>query len=252
MRWWRWSVVSLALTSPGCVPFLVPPARVETGIGTRVHPPKTREGVQGSRATGLLRAGLHPLQLVGPEAPTWADFAFGYRSEWMLDDSERPLHGPYAELGLYPVRPRVSRSTRLRFGGYTSADAILSSGREPGLGATLGTVVELTGFSSGTFGHEDEEDTVGGVTHGQWAVGLFASTSFRNADDRFSQTLGTGLSVRLPFVFGVACCVWDWSSKSEEGDSEPRSASQGWHRKRPQPEKRREYQPARPRKKRKD
>ncbi len=248
-------MVSLALTSTGCVPFLVPPARVETGIGTRVRPPKTRDGVEGSRATGMMRAGLHPLQLIGPEAPAWADFAFGYRSEWVLDDSERPLHGPYAELGLYPVRPRLSRSTRLRFGGYTSADAILTSAREPGLGATLGTLVELTGFSSGAFGHADDEDLVGGVTHGQWAVGLFASSSFRNADDRFSQTISTGLSFRMPFVVGIACCAWpgNWSSStSEEDSSEPRPASKSWHPKRSQPEKRRDYEPARPRKKQKD
>jgi hypothetical protein len=261
MRWWLWSwAIGLALSSSACVPFLVPPARVESGIGTRVHPPKTPEGVEGSRATGVLRAGFHPLQLVGPGAPPWADFGFGYRSEWVLDDSEQPLHGPYAELGLYPVRSRLSNETRLRFGGYTSADALLTSAREPGYGATLGTLIEVTGFSSGAFGHSDGDDAVGGLSHGQWAVGLFANTSFRNADDRFSQTLSTGLSFRMPFVVGVACCAWprgNWSlselgSSTSDDSSEPRRSSKGSHRKRSEPEKRREYHPARPRRKNKD
>lgn len=259
MCFWRWWLTGLALASAGCVPFLVPPARVESGIGTRVHAPKTPEGVEGSRATGLVRAGVHPLQLSGPGAPPWADLAFGYRSEWVLDGSERPLHGPYAELGLYPLRPRLSRNTRLRFGGYTSADAVLTSAREPGLGGTLGTLVELTGFSSGAFGHSDGEGAVGGVSHGRWAVGLFVSTSFRNAERRFSQTLTTGLSLRIPFVVGIACCAWSAAnvlsdvaaSTSDRASAPPRSSS-GDQRNRAEPARRRDYQPARPRKKKKD
>lgn len=214
----------------------------------------------GSRATGVLRAGFHPLQLVGPGPPSWADFGFGYRSEWVLDDTERPLHGPYAELGLYPVRPRLTNEMRLRFGGYTSADAVLTSAREPGLGATLGTLLEITGFSSDSFGHSDEDGAVAGMNHGQWAVGVFAATSFRNADDRFSQTLTTGLSFRMPFVAAVACCAWprgDWhlfdsDSSTSDVSSTPRSESKGWHRKRSEPQRRREYYPARPRRKQKD
>lgn len=256
---WRWWLTGLTLAFGGCVPFLVPPARVESGLGTRVHAPKSPEGVEGSRATGLVRAGVHPLQLIGPGAPLWADIAFGYRSEWLLDASEQPLHGPYAELGLYPLRPRLSRTTRLRFGGYTSADAVLASVREPGLGATLGALVEVTGFSSGAFGHSDGEDTVGGVSHGRWAVGLFASTSFRNVDQRFSQTLTTGLSLRIPFVAGIACCAWSAAnllsdvaaSTSDRAAMRSRSSS-GVQRKRAEPARRREYHPARPRRKEKD
>lgn len=241
-------VAVLLSWNAGCVGFIVPPARVESGLGTRVHAPRTAEGKPGSRATGVLRAGFHPLQLVGPEAPPWADVGFGYRSEWVLDETEAPLHGPYAELGLYPVRTRLGARTRFRFGGYTSADAFLTPARDPGLGATLGTLAEVTGFSSAAFGSSDEDDLVAGASYGQWAVGLFASTSFRNANGRFSQALTTGFSLRVPFVVGFACCArpeLDWlgdsTSKVDRGSTKAR-------RKRSEP-KRRVYHPARPRRK---
>jgi hypothetical protein len=234
----------LVLSSSGCVPFALPPARVETGIGTRLYAQDPSSGALGPQSTRVLRGALHPLQLREDPASRLLDIGLGYRGEWLVAAPSAALHGPYAELGLYPVRASLSPRLRLRWGGYASGDALLSERQGPGFGATLGTLLEFSGETrSGSFAAVDDDATVFGTAQGQWAVGLFASTAVREVDDDFSQSVVTGMSVRVPLVVGVACCVWPkFGGHKSAGASTHPGASPS--RSRPA---RRKYEVARPR-----
>jgi hypothetical protein len=237
-------ILPLVLSASGCLPFAVPPARVETGIGTRLYTRDPSNGALGPQSTRVLRGAIHPLQLRKDPANRLLDVGLGYRGEWLVAVPSPALHGPYAELGLYPVRASLSRRLRLRWGGYASGDALLSARQDPGFGATLGTLLEFSGETlSGNFSRVDTDSAVFGTAQGQWAVGLFASTAVREVDDDFSQSVVTGMSVRLPLVVGVACCVWP---KFGQQKSAGASTQSGANPSRSRPA-RRKYELARPR-----
>jgi hypothetical protein len=227
------------------MPFAVPPARIEMGPGTVLHERNQPIDAAGPRNTTVLRGGLHPTQLLDAPAARLFDVGLGYRSEWQLELPEQTIHGPYAELGVYPLRLSVAPRTRVRWGGYASADAVLMRDRDPGLGATFGSLLEVTGeVRNGRFAKIDSDSTVVGAAQGQWAVGWFASTTLRELDDDFSQSLVTGLSVRLPFVVGLACCAWPRLGKR---DRQVERAAKVSAEKPPRTRPRRVYRPARPR-----
>jgi hypothetical protein len=240
--------VTIAGLASACLPFAVPPARVESGLGARLHDPDPPSVPGASTQTVALRAGFHPTQVMDAPVDRKWDVGLGYRGEWRLNDHAPPLHGPYAELGFYPLRASVGRGTRLRWGSYASADAVFAESGTPGPGATLGTVFEVTGSTSGTFSRADQDTAVAGAAFGQWAFGLFASTSLREVDDRFSQSVITGMSLRVPFAAGVACCFWPSVASDDRTQVASSSSSKAAKQTRPSPSKR-SYRVARPRRK---
>ena len=231
----------VAALGSACLPFAVPPARVESGIGARLLDREAASTSPSSTQAGAFRAGFHPTQLLSsPSDRTW-DVGLGYRAEWRLHEQSPPLHGPYAELGFYPLRTGLGRTTRLRWGSYASADAVFEETTTPGPGATLGTLLELTGSTSGTFSSSDKDSAVAGAAFGQWAFGLFASTSLREVDRRFSQSVITGMSLRVPFAVGVACCFWPSFDAIDSSQVASSSSSRATPK--------RKYRAARPRRK---
>jgi hypothetical protein len=233
-------LVAIAGSISGCLPFAVPPARVESGIGTRLFDREEPGGTSAATPTGVLRAGFHPTQLFDSAENRRWDVGLGYRLEWRLHEQTPPLQGPYAELGFYPLRLAVGRGTRFRWGSYTSADAVLRDGAGFGPGATLGTLIELSGTTSGTFSNADDQGGVAGAAFGQWAFGMFANTSLRAIDDRVSQSMTAGMSLRVPFAAGVACCFWPSLASSASKKSVARRSQDP-------PARRRRYRVARPR-----
>lgn len=221
-----------------------------------------------------MRAGFHPLQMLDRPERGVLDVGAGYRAEW-LGSLPEPVHGPYAELGAYPVNALLSPSVRLRWGGYGTVDAIVGAPRpfhNRGLGGTLGTLLEITGHGTGTYADMDEDGAVLGAIHGQWAVGVFASAGTRRLDRASYQNLIAGISFRVPFTAGIVCCVWpgdsdddddDDAQPTDEGADPPvedrgRSAKRSphpWRLRRSEPPKlreRREYVPAEPRRREKE
>jgi hypothetical protein len=224
------------------MPFAVPPARVESGVGTRL-PGRDLPSEPGIPTTaGVLRAGFHPTQLLGSAEQKKWDVGLGYRLEWPIHQQAPPLQGPYVEVGMYPLRVAVSRGTRLRWGSYTSADLVLGENSSFGPGATFGTLIELTGSTSGTFSQADNQGGVLGAAFGQWAFGMFANTSLREIDDHLSQSVTAGMSLRVPFAAGIACCFWPSLSSSSSSSRSVAKRSQP-------PERKRTYRVARPRRK---
>jgi hypothetical protein len=195
--------------------------------------------------TGSLRGGIHPVQVIPRPLERSFDAGLGYRADWQLEGTSPTLHGPYAEVGLYPLRLPLGKRTRLRWGGYASADGFIATGKVPGYGATLGTLLEISGTTAGTFSDEGSDGFVLGAVHGQWGVGAFANTSVREVDDEFSQGIVTGMSLRLSFTVGVVCCaVPDFGSN----DSQEVRSSSGPSKKKASRSMRREHRVARPRK----
>lgn len=255
--------IVLAGLGSACLPFAVPPARVETGLGARWFEREAPSSQDSVAEVGVVRAGFHPTQLLEAPAERSWDFGLGYRAEWRIDAKpategrSAALQGPYAEVGVYPLRASLGSGTRLRWGGYASADAVFGEDRKFGPGATLGTLLEVTGDGAGSFTSTDSEGGVTGLAYGQWALGLFAHASLRRADDRFSQSLITGLSFRLPFVAGVACCFLPEFSPNKDSDvaslgpefGASDTSSSRSDRARPSKSKQRRYRAARPRRK---
>lgn len=223
-----------------CLPFVVPPARLEMGPGLRLHEDRARDVKDG---TALIRAAVHPMQVLDGAADQLFDVGVGYRAELPLHDEgeARTLAGPYAELGVYALRVPLGSSTRLRWGGYASADLDLTSTEPVGFGTTLGTLLEITGSSGGPFANHDADSHVLGMAKGQWGIGIFANTSLREVRSDFTQGISAGLSVRIPFMAGVVCCAWSWSS--HDGSSSHAPHRHETHRERGK----REYRRATPR-----
>jgi hypothetical protein len=245
----RWlSIVTLAGLGSACLPFAVPPARVESGLGARLQDRDAASQHGVSAQAGALRAGFHPTQVMDSPGERKWDVGLGYRAEWRLHEQAPPLHGPYAEFGFYPLRARVGSGTRLRWGSYVSADAVFGEGTKPGPGATFGTLIEVTGSTSGTFSSTDQDSAVAGAAFGQWAFGMFASTSLREVDDSFSQSVITGMSLRVPFAVGVACCFWPSLASNDRSKVASSSSSASTPNSRRSAPKR-SYRVARPRRK---
>ena len=216
------------------------------GAGARFHEPAAGTETR-STPTGVIRAALHPTQVWDTSVDQLLDAGVGYRAEIPIREREpaATLHGPYAEVGLYPVRLPIGRTTRLRWGGYGSADLELASPHSVGFGGTLGTLLEVSGVSNGAFAGTDQDGAVAGVAHGQWAVGVFANASLRDVHGDFAQGLSAGLSVRMPFMAGIACCVWPSSDDSDSGKKRKRH-----HERKRRDRKPREYRAAEPRRER--
>jgi hypothetical protein len=254
--WVLFALMALSLSS-GCLPFIVPPARVSLGAGARLGAVPGAEP-HARRDFVALRAGLHPLDVLAGSETRMVDVAVGYQGELPPAKSTPSVYGPYLELGVYPVAAPVSTAFRLKAGLYGTADLLYRSGYpDVGVGGTMGALVELTARTDGVFSDNSRDGSVVyGRSAGRWAVGLFGSGSLRSFSDGAYSDLVIGLSARIPFAVGVVCCVWPRSSSRQthhdDGEREappnrPHSAHPAPEQSQPEPAVPRKHVPAQPR-----
>ncbi|HEY8946495.1 MAG TPA: hypothetical protein VIM73_19725 [Polyangiaceae bacterium] len=196
--------VVLLLVAGGCVPFVVPPARVRMGVG-QVRVDAADQAPQGANTLSEISVGVHPLQLDSANPPEALDVGLGYRVEGVQAGEGREhaftAHGPELEVGYYPFRFRAARLGF--FTEFAALDLTGDRGRwEPGV--AVGTVLELTGFSNGSASQHDADGVFFGKQYGQWGVGIYAGAAYRGFDDRQHLQATLGLAVRIPFLAGIA------------------------------------------------
>lgn len=261
---------SLALTlstligSAGCLPFALPPSRVSAGGGPIVNRLDERAGSEPAAGVASLRAGVHPLQALDAAPRAWLDAGAGYQVEGPLRAGAPYVHGPYLDLGVYPMRLPLNKTAYLRGGGRVLFDYLLLRGAgasEDGFGGALVGNLEVTSEGSGAFVNADEDAAVAGLTQGAWGVGLFAGAESRRFGDSHYEGATFGVTLRVPLVIGVICCALPWSGHDEaaptttgsqrrHAPAPPKSAvkerrrgsSKAKGRRRPAPD----YEPARP------
>ncbi len=218
MRWLTTLVFSLG--GSGCLPFVVPPAKLSVGAGPAVGSIPRTSGTLEPRSVTTLRAGLHPLQLVEGASRRAFDLGLGYGGDFVFGrapehyDERAVAHGPYLEGAYYPVRLPVGSTSTFRWGARVNADLLFL---EPldllGYGAMAATEIELSGDANGPFAEADEQDGIlAGAAIGQWSIGAFLGGAVRAFPEARYGALTAGISVRIPFAFGVACCAWSWGS----------------------------------------
>jgi hypothetical protein len=172
------------------------------------------------------------------------DVGIGYnvetdgRNEMTTDRRAPTLYGPYLELSAYPLRLPVSERYALRAGASSSLDVLFREGADsPGVGLSLGPSLELTGNVTGRFNTEADDGSVTvGDALGYWAVGLSGAASLRKFEDHYSRGFAAGISFRIPFAFGIACCaVPHFGGSDDSSGSDASSSSSGPTRTRANP-----------------
>lgn len=238
-------VVTLLLTQlAGCAPFVVPPARLSIGPAMRQGDIADGEGKVSKGPLLAFRAGLHPMQALKDGDRRLLDVGIGYnveaddRKEASIGRRAPTLYGPYLELGAYPLRLPVSERYALRAGANSSLDILFRDGYEgAGVGLSVGPSFELTGNVTGPFNTEEDDGSVTvGDASGYWAVGLFGNASLRKFEAQYSRGFAAGISFRIPFAFGIACCaVPHFGSSDDSSSSDASSSSSGSTRTRANP-----------------
>ena len=222
--------VLLALSAaPGCLPFITPPARVSLGPALRVDPLPGSSSADATPAFTSLRAATHPLDLADAAESQWFDVGLGYQAELAASEAVATVHGPYLELGAYPLAARVGSGVTLRGGAYGTLDGLWRTGSsDPGLGGSLGLLFEVSGGSSGVFsGAGGDGSLVAGYARGRWGVGVWGSGALRDFSDGAYRAVAMGVSVRMPLLAGVLCCALPDFSSHGSSSTRPSSASSG-------------------------
>lgn len=221
----------VALAGSGCLPFVTPPARVSLGPALRVDPVRASSNVDSDAQLTSLRAASHPLDLLDEAEGQWLDLGLGYQAEFAASDDVATVHGPYLELGAYPLAARIGSGVTLHGGAYGTVDSLWRRGTsESGFGGSLGLLLEASGSSASTFaGAGNDGSLVAGYARGRWGVGVWGSGALRDFSDGAYRAVAMGVSVRLPLLAGVVCCALpDFSSRghgSRQGSSH--AASRG-------------------------
>jgi hypothetical protein len=220
--------IALSIVSAGCLPFVTPPARVSVGPATHFDPLPGAAEENSQTGFTALRAATHPLDLVDGAENNWFDFGLGYQAEFppAHEQDGQAVHGPYLELGAYPLSAQLGSNLTLRGGAYATVASLWRTGLpSPGVGGSLGGLVEISGGADGTFaGSGSDGSVVAGYARGRWGVGLWGSGSLHDFSDGAYRGVAAGLSVRLPLLAGVVCCAWPEFGKHGGGGS-ARSAS---------------------------
>jgi hypothetical protein len=218
---------ALAWLASGCLPFIVPPARISVGAGAELGK-VPGSSPQAAQSFVALRGGIHPLDALSGSEKSVLDVALGYQGELPTEQTTPRVYGPYLELGAYPLNTPLSTALTLKAGLFGSADLLYRSGfAETGVGATVGGLVEVTGRADGPFAStSDDGSVVAGSSAGRWSVGLFGSGSRRGFSDGAYNDVVIGLSVRVPFAAGIVCCAWPHSGsttheRASEHDEQP-------------------------------
>ena len=192
--------VAVAAAPLGCLPFALPPARASiTASSDDPHE-------LNARAT------VHPQQFAKEWMDRPVDIGLGVVSDSDPDEDYVSTVGPGLEVGAYPGRASFSEGDAIARGGlvhhvdlHVTTDAVTREllGDAYVAGALL-AAVEVAWFGEG-FG--SSKDVIG-VFYGEMALGVWAGIRGRIEPDAFVVTPAIGLSIRLPFLAGIVCCVW--------------------------------------------
>jgi hypothetical protein len=220
----------------GCMPFALPPARLSLGSGPVTgFVPHAGSEMPLEVATSF-RAGVQPLDLSegGSERPF--DLGAGYVLDLLSGpvargsdvpalDEHAYVQGPYVQAAYSPWRWDIG-SAWLRVGGRGDLDLLfVGDARDTGFGGSAVLELELSQDASGPLVSEDDDEPgfVAGVQQGRWAFAAFAGGTLRQFDATGYGGLTAGVSLRLPFVAGIACCAWP--GRNREG-AQPRKRAQ--------------------------
>jgi hypothetical protein len=214
----------LVALSTGCLPFVVPPAKLSGGAGPATGQVERDTGDVEPRSTTTLRAGFHPLSMMPEASSSRFDAGVGYGGDLVFGHAPPPYrrataHGPYLEGAYYPVRLPAGRAT-FRWGARANVDLLFLEPRDVmGYGGTLVTELEIGGQATGAFTNTDGDGAVFGTSFGSWSLGAFAGGTARSFPDSRYGAFTVGLSARLPFLAGIVCCAWPGESVSDSGSS---------------------------------
>lgn len=220
----------LLSVSSGCLPFATPPSQVSVGPATHFDPIPGSAGERSPSRFTEVRAAAHPLDLMDGADDNRVDVGLGYQAEFPNAENlaGKTVHGPYVELGAYPLVAHLGPTLTLRGGTYATVASLFREGLdEPGVGGSLGARVELSGGAAGTFAGSGSDGTaVVGVARGRWGIGLWGSGSLQDFSDGAYHGVAAGVSVRLPLLAGVVCCAWpDFSRHASSGASSHSASS---------------------------
>lgn len=219
----------LVAASPGCLPFVVPPARLSMGPGLRSHAVSGTPEEPLRTGVATFRAGLHPLGVLRDGYRKPYDLGVGYSVEGSSDVDVPTVHGPYLELGAYPLIHELNEKLALRAGVQASLDALFQTNQDDArVGLSVGPLVELTGDASGPFaGTGDDGGVILGASHGYFGVGVFANASLRDLGQGLTTTYSGGLSLRIPLAAGIVCCAIPSLGGGESSGSGSESGGSG-------------------------
>lgn len=211
-----WLVLLAFALTPSCFPYALPPAKVSVGSVVAGAPVITRSGEVERPDPTLVRVGFHPLDLAESELPL--DVGVGYETEFVASGELPTMQGGYVELGLYPVSAKLSEHVRLRLGAYGTLDGLVREDLpSAGFGGSLGGLFELTGRVNGAIDSVNSDGSRNtGYALGRWGIGLFASGSLREFHGNAQPGAAVGVSVRIPLLAGIVCCLS--SSEASDGD----------------------------------
>lgn len=239
----------MALTT-GCLPFVVPPAKVEIGAGPAMGAVKRSGGTLRPKSVTQLRAGFHPLDMMPTAADGPFDAGIGYGGDLVFGHSpgggRTSAHGPYLEAAYFPLRVPAGKAV-FRWGARGDLDLLyLEPKNVLGWGGTLVTELEITGHAQGAFADADGDGAVFGTAWGQWSLGAFVGASARDFPVSHYQAITAGISARLPFMLGIVCCAFISPRSSSGGGSSNISFSGGSSTTATAPRPRHETRPATP------
>ena len=219
-------LAALALPLVGCyaLPFASPPLRITNSFaktfGEQRLPVDGQLEVDTDDWAYVFRGAVHPVQLWRSQQHRRFDVGAGYLVEYFLPagTEEHTKHGPFLELGWFPLVLRGARSGAARLGVHATGELLLQD-RAVGGGAAVGVTFEITNYFHGPLAtssaDDDEHEHLHGhrkkgkdgffvgAGFGEVGVGLGLELAYRRMRDHGYLVLGLNLVIRLPAAAGI-------------------------------------------------
>ncbi len=182
----------VALLASGCLPFAVPPARVEAGAGLEATE---------TRPIAAVKASVQPLGMFAPAHRRRVDAGMGYG--FITRGADSTVHGPFVSGEYFLWQRDIAADRAWRLGVLGSGGLAFSGESERGYQAALGVDFEQTGFVGGFA--SGNQVAVGG--YGEWTFGTFASVGVMRVGGLDLYSFVVGLQGRVPGSIGAICCL---------------------------------------------
>lgn len=185
----------LAVFPPACMvlPFGIPPIQVQGGGEGRLIRPLPDPSV--SAGAGMLRVGLHPLQLYRKAKVRFWDAGAGYS----LDYSKAYyIHGAYLDGGIFFARTDYSR-----LGIHAVPKLLFDNQRGTGGGIAVQFTGEYFTFADGDFADAGPKGAIFGSAYGEASIGFYAEASGSVVGNISCTAFGLGIQARIPAAGGI-------------------------------------------------
>ncbi len=189
----RWPVLSLLAS--GCLPFALPPSRVEVGGGAEASE---------ARPVAVVRGSVHPLGMFRRTRERVVDAGMGYGL--ITRGLGENVHGPFVMAEYFAWRRELSGERAWRLGINGGGGLAFSHSRgqsQRGFDLTLGVDFEQAGFAEGAF----SGNGLGAVGYGEWSFGAFAAVGTTRFSGLSLYSFVAGIQGRLPGALGLMCCA---------------------------------------------